>query len=259
MEWCIIDITLIIIILILAFSCEFLDSSLGMGYGTLMCPILLLLSFDVFLVIPSILFSEMITSLNAAIYHHEMDNCNLGLKEKNIRVVVLFTILCVITTIISVIIVVQIPKIFIEIYIGILIIFVGFILLLIKNFKFSWKKLEIFSIISAFNKAISGGGFGPILTTGQIVSGREVKQAIGVTKAAKFLVSIAGFFTFYIIYGISDYTLLSLLVISGIFAAFFGALGTTKIKNQIKARFLIGSIAIILGVFILVKFMIWRL
>ncbi|MFX0188172.1 MAG: sulfite exporter TauE/SafE family protein [Candidatus Hodarchaeota archaeon] len=258
MEWCFIDITIIIIILFLAFCCEFLDSSLGMGYGTLMCPILLLLGFDVFLVIPSILFSEMLTSLSATIFHHEMGNCNLGLKEKNIRVVFLFTILCVITMIISIIIVLQIPKVFIEIYIGISIIFVGFVLLFIKSFKFSWKKLEIFSIISAFNKAISGGGFGPILTTGQIISGRDAKQAIGVTKAAKFLISIAGFFTFYIIYGISDYTLLKLLVISGTFAAFFGAFGTSKIKNQSKARFLIGSIAIMLGIIILVKFMVWR-
>ncbi|MFX1393898.1 MAG: sulfite exporter TauE/SafE family protein [Promethearchaeota archaeon] len=242
----------------MAFWCEFFDSSLGMGYGTIMAPVLILLGFDIFLVIPSILFSEMLTSLCAAVFHHETNNCNLGIKEANIKVVIIFAILCIFSTIISVIVVLHIPQIFIEAYIGILVIFIGLILLIKKKFRFSWRKLEVFSIISAFNKIISGGGFGPVLTTGQMVSGREVKQSIGVTNATKFLVSIAGFFTFYILYGISDYTLIKILTISGTFAAFLGTFGTKKIRNQNKARFLIGIIAIILGLFIIGQILIWN-
>ena len=227
-----------------------------MGYGTLMCPILLFLGFEVYLVIESILFTEMMTSLSASIFHHEMNNYNLRIKEKDIKVVGLFATLCIVATIISVVIVLQIPTVFIEIYISVSILIVGLILIFKKSYNFSWKKLEAFSILSAINKTITGGGFGPILTTGQLISGREVKHSIGVTKTAKFLVSVVGFCTFYFLHGISDYFLIKILVISGTIATFFGAIGTKKIKNGFKARFLIGILAILLGIFVLLKVMI---
>ncbi|GAI53007.1 unnamed protein product, partial [marine sediment metagenome] len=37
------EIIILLLIFILGFCCEFIDSSLGMGYGTLMSPILLIL------------------------------------------------------------------------------------------------------------------------------------------------------------------------------------------------------------------------
>lgn len=38
-----VEIIILLLIFILEFCCEFIDSSLGMGYGTLMSPILLIL------------------------------------------------------------------------------------------------------------------------------------------------------------------------------------------------------------------------
>ena len=243
-------------ILILAFGCELIDSSQGMGYGTLMGPVLFLLGFDIFIIIPSILFAEMLTGFSSALFHHEMDNCKLGIKERNLRIVLFVSVLCIIAMIISIIIVLQIPQIFIEIYTGIMVMILGLVLLFRKKAIFSWKKLEIISVIGAFNKAISGGGFGPIITAGQMLSGRNYKESIGTTKAAEFFVSLAGFFTFYIFYGISDYTLLKLLVISGTFATPFGAWGTKSIKSENKAKILIAILAISIGLILLFKIMI---
>ncbi|MCM8800205.1 MAG: hypothetical protein NC900_05740 [Candidatus Omnitrophica bacterium] len=38
--------SLIIFIVLFAFLCEYLDSTLGMGYGTIMSPVLLILGFN---------------------------------------------------------------------------------------------------------------------------------------------------------------------------------------------------------------------
>jgi len=52
-------------VILLALSCEYIDSSLGMGYGTTLTPILLLAGFAPVQVVPSILLSEFVTALTA--------------------------------------------------------------------------------------------------------------------------------------------------------------------------------------------------
>jgi uncharacterized membrane protein YfcA len=50
-----------LLILPLAFICEFMDSSLGMGYGTTLTPLLLLMGFEPLQVVPAVLMSECVT------------------------------------------------------------------------------------------------------------------------------------------------------------------------------------------------------
>ena len=57
---------MVIIILFVAFMCEFLDSSLGMGYGTILSPFLIIAGFDPLLVVPSTLISQALAGLSAA-------------------------------------------------------------------------------------------------------------------------------------------------------------------------------------------------
>jgi len=45
----------LILLMPLAFVCEFIDSSLGMGYGTSLTPILLLMGFHPLQVVPAVL------------------------------------------------------------------------------------------------------------------------------------------------------------------------------------------------------------
>ena len=44
-----------LLLFVFAFGCEFIDSSLGMGYGTILTPSLLILGFDPLLVVPAVL------------------------------------------------------------------------------------------------------------------------------------------------------------------------------------------------------------
>ena len=42
----------------IAFLCEYMDSSLGMGYGTILTPVLMILGFSPLDVVPCLLLSE---------------------------------------------------------------------------------------------------------------------------------------------------------------------------------------------------------
>lgn len=78
------SITIGIKIAVIAFFAEYIDSSLGMGYGTILTPILLLMNFQPLEVIPAALLSEFITGLVAGFTHHKIGNVNFKPKSTNI-------------------------------------------------------------------------------------------------------------------------------------------------------------------------------
>ncbi len=67
---------LIFPIILLAFVCELVDSTLGMGYGTTLTPLLLILGYEPIVIVPAVLFSEFLTGISAGFFHHEFGNGN---------------------------------------------------------------------------------------------------------------------------------------------------------------------------------------
>ena len=55
---------------------EFIDSSLGMMYGTVLSPLLILMGYDVKSVVPSILISQAMGGFVASYRHHKLKNAN---------------------------------------------------------------------------------------------------------------------------------------------------------------------------------------
>jgi len=45
--------------------------------------------------------------------------------------------------------------------------------------------MVILSSVASFNKAVSGGGYGPLVTSGQILSGVQSKSSVGITSFAE--------------------------------------------------------------------------
>ena len=78
MEW--IDVSIGLPVALLALVAEFIDSSLGMGYGTALAPILLLLGFPVEDVVPAVLISELATGLLAGLAHHRAGNADFAVR-----------------------------------------------------------------------------------------------------------------------------------------------------------------------------------
>jgi len=207
----------VILVVVGGFLCEFIDASMGMMYGTILSPVLVIAGFEPVLVVPSILLSQALGGFTASIFHHRLKNVNLAPKTLNPKVIakklselgyvesfrkgatkdfkVSFCVssLGIVATIIAALIAISIPKAFLKTYIGILVLVMGIILLSGPEFKFSWKKMVAVGVLSGFNKGISGGGFGPVVTSGQIIAGREGKSAIGATTFAEAPICIAGF------------------------------------------------------------------
>ncbi|KAH3756761.1 hypothetical protein Pelo_11437 [Pelomyxa schiedti] len=80
----------------------------------------------------------------------------------------------------------------IKLYIGIIALTMGiftFCMYVFKpKWKFAWWKIFIISIITGFNKGLSGGGSGPVAVTGQMLAGRPERNSIGVTPYSEVIV-----------------------------------------------------------------------
>jgi len=264
---------IMILVFIAAFVCEMIDSSLGMLYGTILSPVLIIAGFDPLVVVPSILFSQAIGSIIASIGHHRLKNVDFSIKEdvmkrlsdlgyietfrksttRDLKVVFVVTCFGILTTMIAALTAIGIPKVVLKTYIGILVLSMGIILLLRTRFNFSWKKILGIGILSAFNKGMSGGGFGPVVTSGQLISGRESKRSIGATALSEAPICITGFLTYLIKNGLPSWNLVLILTAGSIIGAIIGPHITAKIKSEKRLRLGLGTLVTLLGIWTLIK------
>ena len=194
------ELIFLIIVGIIAFLCEYTDASLGGGYGTLLTPILLILGFQPLQIIPSILFSEFCTGLFAAFYHQKLKNVNFSLDSEETKITLILSLCGIIGVIFAAFLSLNLPSIIVSLYICLLVLFLGSFLIIRGNrmFDFTYKKIMAIGVLSAFNKGISGGGYGPLVSSGQILSGVEEKKAIATGLFAEGIISIVGFLIYLI-------------------------------------------------------------
>ncbi|MCM8783061.1 MAG: TSUP family transporter [Candidatus Omnitrophica bacterium] len=80
------DIGLIIFVVFFAFLCEYLDSTLGMGYGTIMSPVFLILGFKPQEIVFAILVSEFLTGILAGFFHHHQGNVDFKINTQQLNI-----------------------------------------------------------------------------------------------------------------------------------------------------------------------------
>ncbi len=271
-----VTVSLFIFLLGLAFIFEYIDASLGMGYGTILSPLLIIIGFNPVTSIPALLFSQAFGGFAASIFHHKLGNVSFHTRSKDLKIVFVISLSGIIAAVIAAIISISIPKIFLTTYIGVLVLAMGIIILGNFQFKFSWKKIVGVGILSAFNKGLSGGGFGPVVTSGQIMSGQGHKGAIGTTTLAEAPICLTAFLTYLVgrtiieiktpVWNIPfadfgktmfspelfQWELFLALLIGSVIVAPFAAL-TTKKLNKEKIHLILGVFIVVLGLFTLVK------
>jgi len=244
-----------VLILFLAFLCEYIDSSLGMGYGTTLTPLLLIMGYNPLQIVPAILLSELFSGLSAAFFHHKFKNVNFKIGGSDFKIAVVMAGCSVFGVLSAVFIALKLPSFFLKLYIGILVFSMGVLILVTINrkFKFSWKKITSLGLLAAFNKGISGGGYGPIVTSGQILSGVESKNAIGITSLAEGVTCLGGVIT-YLIYTnhTIDWGLAPSLVLGAILSVPVAAYTVKKFKGE-RLRLIVGVATLILGLITLGK------
>lgn len=269
----------IVAIAVIAFLCEYMDSTLGMGYGTTLTPVFMLMGFSPMQVVPVILLSELISGLLAGFFHHREGNVDLKPKSADIfkitkmlsplgyiesfkktvpldlKVALLLGFCSVVGTVAAVFVAVSIPKFWLKLYIGCLVLSMGIVVLLClnKNFRFSWKKITLLGLIASFNKGMSGGGYGPVVTGGQVLSGVEGKSAVGITSLAEGLTCLVGVITYVVVAkNPLDWRLAPWVIIGAVLSVPLSA-KSVKIISEKRLKLAIAILTIILGAVTIVK------
>jgi uncharacterized protein len=253
------ELTSLVLLLIAAcsFVSEYIDSALGMGYGTTLTPVLLLLGLDPLQVVPAVLASEFITGLAAARLHHRLGNVTFGHKTRASKTTWLLVGCGVLGTFIAVQLALKIPRTFIGVYIGAMVTVTGALILITRrrSIPFSWPKLGFLGVLAAFNKGIGGGGYGTLITGGQMLSGLDAKQAIGIASLAESFVAFLGVVLYLVLTGPIDWSL-SLALLSGALVSTPLAAFTVRRLHFRHLRTVVGIAASGLGVVTLTQFIV---
>jgi hypothetical protein len=183
-----------ILVFLVALGCEYLDSSLGMGYGTTLTPILLLAGFAPLDIVPAVLLSEALTGAAAGLLHQHDGNVNFLRDRRARHTALLLIVLSAAGAIAAAVLAVKISKETLTLFIATIIIAMGIIVLFTLNRPFRFRPGGIVAIgaVAAFNKGLSGGGYGPLVTAGQMVSGLPSKAAIAITSIAESFTCVIG-------------------------------------------------------------------
>lgn len=243
---------------LLAFGCEFIDSSLGMGYGTALTPLLILLGFEPLRIVPAVLLSELMTGLTAGVLHHGAGNVDLGKGSRARRVVLVLAACSILGAPLAVSISVHLSKQLLSALIGLLVVVIGIVILatLNKTYGFSWRKVTILGLLAAFNKAISGGGYGPLVVSGQMLSGVNAKNAVGITSVSEGLTCLVGVILYYLMpQGSGVDARLALPLVIGAMLSVPLAVSSVKVISESRLRVAVGVLTVILGLATLVKVM----
>ncbi len=239
----------------IALFVEYINSSVGMGYGTILSPVLILLGFPLKTVIPAILLTELVVGIPAGIIHHKVGNVSFKLNSRPTKIVVLLTACSFLGAVGAVYLVSMLPVKLAQGFVATVIVIVGlaFFLKKSKKIKFSWGKLGALGVLAAFNKAASGGGYGPLTTGGQILAGIPDKNAIPITILSKAFVGAVGVVSYYLIDRSSaDWSLLIPLIV-GSMIPLVPAVMTVKILPQEKIHTRLGVFITFLGAMALFK------
>jgi len=237
---------------VLAFACELIDSSLGMMYGTILAPVLIIIGFEPLLVVPSILISQALGGFTAAVFHHQLGNVHFSRKSIDFKAVCIITIFGIVGVAAALSLALNIPSWVVTVYIGVLVLVMGAIILSKRKFSFSWKRLSVVGLISSFNKAMSGGGFGPVVATGQIISGIDSKNAVGITVLSEAPICIAAFIGYMLFHPGFTWNMAIALIIGAGIAAMLGPRITSRFPSSVL-RTAVGILALVLGIWTLAK------
>ncbi len=245
---------ILMLVTVSGFLMATIDAAVGMGYGTILTPVLLIVGFDPFHVIPAVLISQLIGGLLASFFHHKFRNVNFALGEKDLKAAVLLGLLGTAGAITSVLVAINLSTFYLSLYIGLLATILGLIVLSTINTKheFSWPKMIFIGLFAAFNKGLSGGGYGPIVTAGQMMSGVAEKSAVSITSLSEALVSLTAVLTYLLARGAVDWVLTCCLVLSVSLSAPVAAFIVRRAKSG-RLKVLIGVTTFLLGLATILK------
>ncbi|MGQ9722915.1 MAG: sulfite exporter TauE/SafE family protein [Candidatus Jordarchaeum sp.] len=241
---------LIALLVIIAFVAELIDSGLGMMYGTLVAASVILLGFNPVLGVPSILISQAMGGLTGAAFHHKLSNADFGLNTKDSKIVLIIVLPGLLAVLVGVYIGLNISIWALKSYIAVLVVFMGFFCLFPLRYRFDWRKMFMVSVVAAFNKAISAEGFGPIVSTGNILGGLGTRRAVAVTTYSEAIICTVSFLAWNFMGGrVLELWFPLTICIGAVVGATIGPRITEKLKPH-WLKIAVGILAIVSGIYL---------
>lgn len=237
-----------------ALVCEYIDSSLGMGYGTTLTPLLLFAGFEPLQIVPAVLFSELLTGITAGVLHHRDGNIDLLSDARARRTLVLLTLLSAAGAIAAVTLAISISKFWFSLAIVVIVLAMGAVILATRKRQIRYRAGNVVAVglVAAFNKGLSGGGYGPLVTAGQVVSGLPAKHAVAITSVAEAFTCLVGLGAYLVLKGGLDWTLATPLAAGALLSVPVATL-TVKRMPESAIRAAVGIVTLGLGLLSLAK------
>lgn len=236
--------------------CEYIDSSIGMGYGTTLFPLLLLLGLSRQEIVPAILSAQLLAGVFCGLAHHKEGNVDLK-NNKNIhKVLWILGLPSILGAIVASFMSLNISfsgQSWLNLYIGLMIIGIGIFLLYNCFFRKHQEPTKIkiphlvgIGILAAFNKGVSGGGYGPLMMGGQLISGVRNKEAVVITNLCESFICLVALAAYLMMGG--KYNLIyTTALCSGSLLAVVPSAKTLKMMSDNQLKSIIGWVTLLLG------------
>jgi uncharacterized membrane protein YfcA len=237
-----------------ALVCEYLDSSLGMGYGTTLTPLLLLAGFAPLEVVQAVLLSEWLTGMAAGLLHQRDGNVDFVRDRRAWRTLLLLAALSALGAVTAVSLALRLPRELLTLAIGLIVLAMGLLILtrLRRPLAYRPRNVLLIGLVAAFNKGLSGGGYGPLVTSGQVLSGLPARHAVAITSVAESFTCLVGLAAFLLQGGRLNPALTLPLVLGALLSVPMATL-TVRALPESVLRGAVGVFSLVLGLVALAK------
>jgi uncharacterized membrane protein YfcA len=225
------------------FIAQMIDGALGMAYGVTATTFLLSVGITPAAASASVHASEVFTSGVSGYMHLKFGNVNSKLFKTLVIPGVIGAILgaYVLSSL-------EEYSTYIKPIVSIYTLFLGVIIIrkaLIKRMeKRQLKRVGLLALFGGYLDSIGGGGWGPIVSSTLIASGRHPKYTIGSVNLTEFFVSLASSITFFTVIGLGYWQVIIGLILGGVVAAPIAA----KLANKLPVK----SMMILVGMVIII-------
>ena len=225
------------------FIAQMIDGALGMAYGVTATTFLLSVGITPAAASASVHASEVFTSGVSGYMHLKFGNVNSKLFKTLVIPGIIGAVLgaYVLSSL-------EEYSSYIKPIVSIYTLFLGVIIIrkaLIKRMeKRQLKRVGLLALLGGYLDSIGGGGWGPIVSSTLIASGRHPKYTIGSVNLTEFFVSLASSITFFTVIGLGYWQVIIGLILGGVVAAPIAA----KLANKLPVK----SMMILVGMVIII-------
>ena len=239
----------VIAVVLVAFFAAVIDTGLGMCYGTILTPVLLIAGYSPEIAVPTVLLSQLIVDVAGGVMHTKIKN----FTRRDVRTALTVTIPASVFAALGAFSNLNLPKTVAITYVGVLEIILGVMLLLGIKFRKSPRRLMLISSLGGFNKGFMGGGFGPLIVSGQMIFNHDPKPSIAIGDIAEIPVCIIGLLTFKALGNLRLLPIHFIVAVPALIASLIGPHITKTIAEKNYAEKAVSLVTLLLGIYILAK------